>query len=297
MASLKRLLSKMNPVQRGAMVSTEVQRYLANGQIPWSSGYKQYKLEQLEKTIQSDEILEIFRVGRQLPSGYGYGVDERIVEYPWLFSRMNSHDERLLDAGSVLNYPYLIEKTVLRNKEIVLMTLEPENTMMRRSRLSYMFCDLRDNPFRDEIFDTVISLSTVEHIGMNNTLVYSDRDRYNEMDSSSYLVAVNEMVRVLKSSGRLFLTVPFGKKEFHGWLQQFDSEMIAGLCRHVQGASLIEASYFRYDKKGWQLADSKSCKDCEYFDTHTNQHVQDDRAAAARAVACLVFEKDAKVTE
>jgi len=297
MVSFKRLLSKMNPVPRGAMVSNEIQTYLDSGRIPWSPGYKQYKLEQLEKTLLSDQILELFRTGRQLPSGYGYGVDERIVEYPWLFSRMNSRDERLLDAGSVLNYPYLIEKTVLRHKDIVLMTLEPESTMTRRSRLSYVFCDLRDNPFRNESFDTVVSLSTIEHIGMDNTLVYSDRVRYKEQDASSYLVAVNEMIRVMKTSGKLFLTVPFGRKEFHGWLQQFDSEMITGLCSHVNGASLIEASFFRYDSKGWQLAEAESCKDCEYFDTHANQRVQDDRAAAARAVACLVFQKDAEVTE
>jgi SAM-dependent methyltransferase len=297
MANIKRLLSVMNPVRRGAMVSTEIQTYLDNGRIPWSTGYKQYKLEQIEKTLLSEETLEIFRKSCQLPSGYGYGVDERMVEYPWLFSRMNSLDERLLDAGSVLNYPYLIEKTVLKHKDIVLMTLEPESTMTRRSRLSYMFCDLRDNPFRTGTFDTVVSLSTIEHIGMDNTLVYSDRVRYKEQDTSSYLVAVNEMIRVLKTSGKLFLSVPFGKKEFHGWLQQFDNEMIAGLCSHVNGASVIEASYFRYDSKGWQLADADSCKDCEYFDTHANQHVQDDRAAAARAVACLVFQKDAKVTE
>ncbi|MFS6826604.1 class I SAM-dependent methyltransferase [Cyanobium sp. ATX-6F1] len=220
-----------------------------------------------------------------------------MVEYPWLFSRINSNDERLLDAGSVLNYPYLLEKTVLKHKDIFLMTLEPESTMTRRSRLSYVFCDLRDNPFRNEAFDTVVSLSTIEHIGMDNTLVYSDKVRYKEQDACSYLVAVNEMIRVLKTSGKLFLSVPFGKKEFHGWLQQFDSEMIAGLCSHLNGASLIEASYFRYDSKGWQLADAEGCKDCEYFDTHANQSVQDDLAAAARAVACLVFQKNTKVTE
>ena len=279
------------------MVSTAVQNYLNNGRIPWSPGYKQYKLEQLEKTIQSNDLLETFRAGKQLPLGYGYGVDERMIEYPWLISRLNSRDERLLDAGSVLNYPYLIERTVLKDKEIVLMTLEPESTMMKRSRLSYMFCDLRANPFRSEIFDTVVSLSTIEHIGMDNTLVYSDSDKYNERDDFSHLIAVNEMVRVLKTSGKLFLSVPFGRKEFHGWLQQFDGDMVARLCSEVHGASLIEASYYRYDNKGWQLADAESCENCEYFDTHTNKRVQGDRAAAARAVACLVFQKKDKVAE
>jgi SAM-dependent methyltransferase len=218
-----------------------------------------------------------------------------MVEYPWLLSRLNNNDERLLDAGSILNYPYLIENTVLNNKDIVIMTLEPENTMIRKSRLSYMFCDLRHNPFKDEVFDTVVSLSTIEHIGLDNTMIYSDRDKFKEKDRFSYLVAIDEMIRVLKRSGKLYLSVPFGKREFFGWLQQFDSEMIAELCSHIRNASLIEATYYRYDQSGWQISAAESCKDCEYFDTHTNLSVQADRAAAARAVACLIFQKDAKV--
>lgn len=297
MGKLMFLHSFLNPIKRVTMVSSNIQNYLDNGRIPWSTGYKQYKLEQLEKMLQSNEILELFRLGNELPTAYGYGVDERIVEYPWLFSRLNSDDERLLDAGSVLNYQYLTEKTVLKNKDIVLMTLEPETTMMRRSRLSYMFCDLRKNPFQKEIFDTVVSLSTIEHIGMDNTLVYSDKDEHRERNGSSYLVAVDEMVRVLKASGKLYLSVPFGKREYHGWLQQFDSGMIAELCNHVSGTSLIEVTYYRYSHKGWQIANEKDCVDCEYFDTHANHNVQDDRAAAARAVACLVFQKDRAVSE
>ena len=46
-----------------------------------------------------------------LPVGHGFRLDERIVEYPWLFSRLPSGAGNLLDAGSVLNYEFLLSQS------------------------------------------------------------------------------------------------------------------------------------------------------------------------------------------
>jgi hypothetical protein len=61
-----------------------------------------------------------------LPAGYGFRLDERIVEYPWLFSRLPPGVGNLLDAGSVLNYQFLLAQPGLAEKRIFISTLAPE---------------------------------------------------------------------------------------------------------------------------------------------------------------------------
>jgi len=39
--------------------------------------------------------------------------------------------------------------------------------------ISYIFEDLRESCFRDDYFDIVVSLSTIEHIGLDNTMRYT----------------------------------------------------------------------------------------------------------------------------
>src|SRR5262245_1909836 len=77
--------------------------FILRGMKPWKFGYSSYKRRQIKKYVsQSTFSLDT------LPSGYGYRIDERIIEYPWLFSRLLDKPERILDAGSVLNYEYLV---------------------------------------------------------------------------------------------------------------------------------------------------------------------------------------------
>ena len=53
----------------------------------------------------------------RLPARYGFRVDERVVEYPWLFSRFFAGEGTLLDAGSTLNFDYLLETACSQAKE------------------------------------------------------------------------------------------------------------------------------------------------------------------------------------
>jgi len=54
------------------------------GSKPWSFGYSIYKFKKISDTIENK--LSIFN-NNHLPPRYGYGLDERIVEFPWFFSR------------------------------------------------------------------------------------------------------------------------------------------------------------------------------------------------------------------
>ncbi len=269
---------------------SEIDKFLKSDRIPWSPGYKQYRYNLLKEIPNDRALLEVFARGGSLPQAYGVGVDERIVEYPWLLSRMSSDAGLVLDGGSVLNYPFLLDAPQLACKQLVIMTLAPESTMAKRQHVSYMFGDLRETLFKDGAFDLIVSVSTLEHVGMDNSKLYTQDDQHNESQLDDYLKVIKEFHRILKPNGRFLMTVPFGKAQNLGWLHQFDSKRL-NKAISAFGPALEAATYFKYGPEGWMVSDEASCADCEYFDVHSAAAPAKDLAAAARAVVCLEFIK------
>jgi SAM-dependent methyltransferase len=266
-----------------------IEGYLQSGRIPWSPGYKSYKRRFLERIVRDASALEGFRRASPLPPDYGWRLDERVVEYPWVFSRLGPGPLTLLDAGSTLNAAYLLELPMLRDKKMTVMTLAPEGTVAGHD-VTYVYGDLRDTGLADAAFDVVVCVSTLEHIGLDNTKLYTDDARFRESMPLDYQRAVAEFRRVLKPGGRVLITVPFGRAQRMGWAQQFDA---AGLARISEafGADPDEGTFYRYHPEGWRLSTAAECAGCEYFDVHAAKAPAPDGAAAARAVACLSFIK------
>ena len=184
------------------------------GKMPWKVGYVAFRNAYISSVLQSKKFNECI-----LQESYGSGLDERAVEYPWLFSRLPEGGGRLLDAGSVLNHKFIISQEALRRKTIFISTLSPEPYSYWRFGISYIFEDLRDTCFKDDYFDWVVSLSTIEHIGLDNTLLYTDDGSKRENLPDAYLTAAKEYRRVLKKGGTLYLSIPFGTYKNHGWFQ------------------------------------------------------------------------------
>lgn len=269
-----------------------IDEYKKNGRIPWSPGYKQYRFGFLQGAVGDAALLKRFRSDEKLPDGYAHGLDERAVEYPWVLAMLDERGGTLLDGGSALNYAYLLDRPQLANKNVVIMTLAPESTMEKRQNVSYIFGDIRETLFRDNAFDCIVSVSTLEHVGMDNAMLYTKDDSFRESQADSYLKALAEFRRILKPNGRLLVTVPFGLPQNFGWLQQFDAarlrEAVTGF-----GPSLESTTFFRHSESGWNKATEEECSACEYFDVHSATRPAADHAAAARAVACLEFVKRA----
>ena len=59
-----------------------------NGKIPWNEGYEKNKSNEIKRVLKDRILMNSFKNDERLNPMYGYGVDERIVEYPWLFSRI-----------------------------------------------------------------------------------------------------------------------------------------------------------------------------------------------------------------
>src|SRR5579864_7901389 len=253
--------------------------FMTHGRRPFARGYGAYRDLTLRGYLQKGVPEGV------LPDGWGMWLDERAVEYPWLLSRLPFGPGRLLDAGSALNYEYVLSHEKLQNKSVSIFTLAPESESFWNRGISYVYGDLRDCCYRDEYFDWIASISTLEHVGMNNTQLYTNDPSNNEFQPESYLQAVTELRRVLKSGGMLYVTLPFGRVESLGWLQIFDTARIDRLLNTFRPAS-YHCEYFRYTEAGWQIASPDECRDARYFNYWQDRGKRTD-LAAAEAVVCL----------
>jgi SAM-dependent methyltransferase len=274
------------------------ERYISHGRVPWSDGYREYKSHFIAQTVAAQDMIARFGQRLPLPAGYGFSLDERCVEFPWVFAQIQSGPEVLLDAGAALNHAFILDHPIWGSKSLHVLTLAPEGNCFWQRGISYIFEDLRDLPIRDGYYDTVISISTLEHVGMDNR-AFTGLERDNQQRPSDFILAARELRRVLKPGGRLLFTVPFGRYRNLRTQQVFDERLLE---ETIAAFAPAQAGYtfFRYTQQGWQFAEVSECRDCEYVPwialpllerQRTPFPLQPDGAAAARAVACIRLEK------
>lgn len=107
-------------------------------------------------------------------------------------SKMN-----ILDISS----PFIISY-ILASKNKVLKTdinIEEKQNINESINLSFKLEDATQLSFKDDTFDLIYSISVIEHI-------------YNK-----YIQAINEMIRVLKQDGYIYLTFPVSFKHVEEW--------------------------------------------------------------------------------
>lgn len=281
---LKRFYSKKELNTESELIS----KYLNEGRIPWSPGYWQFRNQLISKTLNDKETLKSFEK-LSIPSNFGFRLDERIVEYSWIFSNIPDTKIHILDAGSTFNYNFIISHDLLKNKKLDILTFAPEKESFNNRGVSYTYYDLRDMPYKDNLFDCVISQSTIEHIDMDNSIYGYELDHNKESTKKSfeYLSAIKEMSRVVKKDGVIMLTFPYGKFENHGFFQQFDEPMVDEITKSFSKCKEITIHYFKYLEDGWVLSKKDECDDAESFNPHTGKGKKGDYAAHSRAICCI----------
>ncbi len=184
-----------------------------------------------------------------------------------------------------------MDRALQRVDDLTILTLAPEHQAFPLRGVSYVFGDMRDMrdmPFRDGWFDSAISLSTFEHIGTDNSRYGVDAAAAQDPDREMALAA-GELRRVVRPGGRILVSVPYGRREDHGWFRQFDAEDVERLIAafHPRRHSV---TLFRYTADGWQRSSADEAAGLHYRDAQADPTPVADLAAAARGVACLVID-------
>lgn len=145
----------------------------------------------------------------------GRQFGERVVEYPyachWLREGNAGVDH--LDIGCVLNYqPF---DAVLRRHCRSLTLCNPALEVPQISvPLYYHVADLARAFPRGETFASITCLSTIEHIGFDNSQYGSDEPaRYDAPTLEPWLESLERIVELLAPRGRFMVSVPYGHPE------------------------------------------------------------------------------------
>ena len=251
--------------------------------LPWTPVYAETHRQFVATALTDEEVLRAFRERRELPESYGVGLDERVVELPWLLA--NEPRGRVLDAGSALNHAHVLDPCLPLFDALTIVTLEPEPLSFPERRISYVYADLRELPFRDGVFDTVACISTLEHVGMDNALYGSSAPRAADPESEMRR-ALAELRRVVTPHARLLITVPYGARYDAGGFRQFDEADVGSLLGALNARD-VELTVYRYTAEGWRLSDLRDAARSAYRDFLRDPTPVEDLAAAARAVACI----------
>lgn len=265
----------------GESAERRIAEFKRNGSIPWTPGYEEYKWQAIERALEQGRFDSLVGV-----SGYGYRIDERVVELPWLVDRLPAGPGILLDAGAALNHLPLILHPRLAEKRILVSTLAPERNNFAERGISYVFEDFRQTCFREDFFDWIACISTLEHVGLDNTFLYTDNPARQEADTQGYLTGIHVFRSLLKPGGRLFLSMPFGLQKNHGWFQVFDASMLDRIKDHFE-PSAVNETIFMYSNDGWRIASRDEAADAICYDVHAGPSHAPDHCAFSRAVACM----------
>jgi SAM-dependent methyltransferase len=194
------------------------------------------------------------------------GTDERVVEVPWVLSRLVAAG-RVLEVGYAYAEPVYLAGLLRAGVELVGVDLAERDV----EGMECLTADVRSLPLPDDSVDQALLVSTLEHVGADN----SGYGLGAEEEPGSRAEALKELGRVLRPGGRLLVTVPLGEPGDHGWFRLDD---VAGWTSLFTAAGLFveEQEAYALGDEGWRVAPAFDPRGVGYG----------DRGPAASAVLC-----------
>lgn len=196
------------------------------------------------------------------------GTDERVVEIPWVLSRLVPAG-RVLEVGYAFAEPAYLAGLLRSGVELVGVDLATRDV----GQMETVQADVRELPLESASFDQALLVSTLEHVGADNSVYGLEGEP--ESGDASRLRALRELGRILRRDGSLLVTVPVGEPGDYGWFRQEDER---GWTRLFARAGLFVAELELYElaPEGWRASPDLDPAGVRYG----------ERGPAASAVLC-----------
>jgi O-antigen chain-terminating methyltransferase len=184
--------------------------------------------------------------------------DERAIEIPWCLARYDG-EARVLDVGYAFAEPaYLAGLVGLGAVDLAGADLAATDIPGVRP----LVADVRKLPVDSHSFDLVFCISTLEHIGRDNTTYAVEAARAEDGDETALI----ELHRVLSRDGRLLVSVPAGEPEDQGWqVIRRPSEWVELFER--AGFLVYEDELYVHGVDGWRAGFPNEAASARYGET------------------------------
>ena len=188
-------------------------------------------------------------------------ISERVVEYGFLGRNLQPYkiNMRILDVGSGPSAVTNALSNVGKNKKWDVFGIDIAKGLpllfkegKEKSPVVLLRMDARMIGFRDEVFDKVICISTIEHIGMPSTY-----HLVSEYDALGDVTALSEIFRILKKGGRAILTVPYEDKNIQGYIRGHRIYNSSTLARLITRFHVKKKEYYIYVNGKWNSCRKK----------------------------------------
>jgi SAM-dependent methyltransferase len=214
----------------------------------------------------------------RFPEGIGKQLPERVVEL--MLARLSyAPGSRVLDVGhaNIMECHRRMLVSLPSPKRLTGIDIADPTYDTRPLYERSIKADITNTGLPEGSFDLVWCISTLEHVGMDNS-------GYTEtFATGSHMAAqaIKEMVRLTAPGGHILITVPYGKFEDHGWLMNVDAERWQSLLAMARPlASVVEWYFHHAPQIGWSRTSPAALRTVGYFDQH-------NAGASAIAVAYL----------
>ena len=208
---------------------------------------------------------------------------ERIVEVPWALGKYRG-ERRVAEVGyAFAEEHYLRLLLALDIPFLVGIDAAAPPDPLRVEAFHRVQADMLHDCIQSSSFDLVLCISTLEHIGRDNTAYGLDKS-VSSSGAAPDIVAVRAMAGWVAPRGRLLLTVPFGRFEDHGWFINYDRKHLDDVLE-ASNLTVIEASFFGWMPGGWRQVEPEVL---------TNRGYRSHGASHAGGVALIELQNDGK---
>jgi len=159
---------------------------------------------------------------------------ERIIEYPLVFQYLDRDWRSILDFGCMEDLLPIHLASLGYN----VTGLDFRSYPFTHTNFEFIQADILSWEPLEEKYDCVISVSTIEHVGLGGygDSVFEDGDK----------IAVQKLFTTLKKGGRLIITVPFGKFAIERNMRVYNHEKLLELIPNIEVARF----FFKPSRQG-----------------------------------------------